>query len=123
MKKVNDSDLINWWLEKYHNTNLDKIKETHPEWKNAEDAFVLMQENLKDFSPEQQMEISDNMHKASREFYETYAVTDAQHDEWNAWAKEYVRKVTKMSKKYIDRAWWSVYLNCSPQIINEKEIV
>lgn len=98
-KIVKDEDLINWWLTKYHNTNLQKIKEKHPEWEK-------------------------DPHKYSIEFYETYMVTEEQHDEWEEWAKEYVRKITHLPKALIDRGWWSIYLNVSPQIMKtEKENV
>lgn len=97
-KQVEQKDLINWWLEKYHNTNLDKILEENSEWQ-------------------------DNPQQHSREFYIKYPVTKEQHSEWEIWAKEYIRQVTKLSKKIIDRNWWSVYLDCSPNIKeDEREI-
>ena len=95
MKKVDSKDLINWWLEKYHNTNLDKVMEENPDWKN-------------------------NPQEHTREFYAKYPVTSEQEKEWETWAKEYFRKVTGMSKKYIESGWWSVYLNTSPSVINEE---
>ena len=94
MRKVNPNILINWWLEKYHNTNLDKILEENPEWK-------------------------ENPREHTREFYERYQVTKAQHDEWEKWAKEYTRKVTKASKYLLERGWGFVYLDTAPSIIKE----
>ena len=94
-KQLKDVDLINWWLKKYHNTNIEQVKKEHPEW-------------LKD--PE----------KHTRDFYSSYMVTEEQHDEWEKWAKEYTKKVTGLSKRIIDRSWWQVYLNTSPQVINNK---
>lgn len=91
-KTVDEKDLVNWWLEKYHNTNIDKVLEENPEWK-------------------------ENPQEHTREFYEKYKVTQEQHDEWEKWAKEHIRKVTKYPKKMIDKGWWAVYLNCSPSII------
>ena len=91
-KEVRAEDLINWWLEKYHNTNLDRVQEAHPEW-------------------------MDNPKEHSMDFYKAYAVTEQQHDEWNKWAKEYTRKVTGHTKKFIDRGWPWVYLDTSPSII------
>jgi len=97
MKKlVNIEDLINWWLEKYHNTNLEKVKKEHPEWEK---------------NPEQH----------TRDFYTTYMVTQKQHDEWEAWAKNYTKKVTGVSKPIVDRGWWKIYLNASPKITKTKE--
>lgn len=95
MKKVKIETLIDWWLEKYHNTNLKKVKKLHPEW---------------DKDPETH----------SREFYDTYKVTQAQHDEWEAWALNYTKKVTKLSMKAIKQSWWSIYLNSSPSIITNE---
>lgn len=95
MKKLDIDDLVNWWLDKYHNTNLEKVKKENPKW-------------------------AENPEKYTRDFYSKYKVTQEQHDEWEEWAKGYAKKVTKLSKRAIDRSWWSVYLNASPSIINEK---
>ena len=96
MNKVNQTDLINWWLEKFHNTNLDKVVEDNPEWK-------------------------DNPSGHTREFYKKYAVTTSQYLEWQTWAKEYTRKVTKFSKKAVDSSWWAIELNCAPSIIEDED--
>ena len=93
--KITEKELINWWLDKYHNTNMDEVKASHPEW-------------MKDPSAH------------SRDFYQEYAVTQEQHDEWNEWAKETLRKSTGYSKKYIDKAWPWVYLNVSPSVKKEE---
>lgn len=88
-KELRGDDLVNWWLSKYHNTTLDQIQKEHPE-------------------------LTD-----SYDFYTRYAVTQEQHDEWEKWAKEYVRKCTGYSKRLIERQWWSVYLDTSPMVIKE----
>ena len=93
-KKVNIEDLVNWWLEKYHNTNLDKVKEENPEWK-------------------------ENPQAHSREFYQKYQVSQEAHDEWLQWAKNYTKKVTGIKGKLFDKSWGWVYLNCAPSIIKE----
>ena len=90
--KVNVEDLINWWLEKYHNTDLDKVFEDNPEWE-------------------------DNPQTHSREFYQKYPVTQEQHDEWEKWAKEYTKKVTGVKGKLFDNSWGWTYLNCAPNIL------
>jgi len=95
-KKLKEEDLVNWWLEKYHNTNLERIKEKNPER-------------------------AENPYEHTREFYAKYPVTEEQHDEWNTWAKSYVKKMTGYSKALIDKGWWSVYLNCSPSVIEKDE--
>jgi len=90
--KITEEDLINLWLEKYHNTNIETILEENPTWK-------------------------ENPNEHTREFYEKYKVTQEQHDEWVIEAKELLRVKLRRSKKYIDKTWWSVYLNCSPSIL------
>lgn len=95
MKNFNIDSLVNLWLEKYHNTNIDKVLDENPLWR-------------------------DDPNKYSRVFYEKYKVTQEQHDEWEKEAKELTIKQTKYSKKYLNRVWWSIYLNCSPTINQTK---
>jgi len=90
--KLTEEDVINWWLEKYHDTNLDKVKEEHPEW--AKD-------------PE----------KHTRDFYAAYMVTEEQHDEWKEWLITTLMKQLRQSRRYIERGLWSVYLNTSPSVL------
>lgn len=87
MKKPSREDILNGWL-KYYDTTIGEVKTLHDE------------ELLK-----------------SPDWFKLYPVTQEQHDEWVIWAKEYIRKVTKMSKKFIDRGWGMVYLDCAPNII------
>lgn len=96
MKKVNPVNLINWWLNKYHNTNLDQVNLDNPSWL---------------INPEEH----------TREFYNKYRVTQKEHDEWEVWAKSYTKKITKLSKKMIDQSWWSIYLNTSPFVIKKQD--
>lgn len=97
MKKLPSTDeLVELWLEKYHNTNLQKVLEENPEWK-------------------------ENPHEHTRDFYQKYLVTQEQHDEWEKEAKVLLNKKYKISKWLIDRGWWSVYLNCSPSIKKETD--
>jgi len=96
MKKVNPDDLVNWWLDKYHNTNLTKVLEHNPEWK-------------------------DNPSNHARDFYQKYSVTQKQHDEWQEWAKEHVRKITKLGKKMVDRGWVWIYLDCAPNVREDEQ--
>jgi len=37
-------------------------------------------------------------------------------NEWEAWAKEHTRKVTKLSNRMINKLWWSVVLDCAPYV-------
>ena len=93
-KKVNGDELVNWWLEKYHNTNLTKVLEDNPEW------VVNPQDH-------------------TRDFYKKYAVTQEQHDEWEIWAKKYVKQITKANKKVLEVGWAWVYLDTSPSVIKD----
>lgn len=90
-RKVDTKNLLNWWLEKYHNTNYDKVLEDNPEWL---------------IKPEEH----------TREFYDKYQVTQEQHDEWEKWAKEYTKKVTGIKGKMFDRSWGFVYLDTAPNV-------
>ena len=98
-KQIDIIELLDWWLGKYHNTSMNQVEEDHPEWFNITDLSKKAE--------------------ATREFYATYKVTQEQHDEWVKWAKEHIRKKLRLSKAYLDNAWWGVYLNSSPSVINE----
>lgn len=91
MKQVSREDLLNGWL-KYHNTTVEEVVKKHPK-------EVLQ----------------------STEWFKLYPCTQEQADEWEKWAKDYVRKVTKCSKKYLEQAWWSIYLNNSPYVKPEEK--
>ena len=88
MKKIpNREELLDLWLSKYHNTNIQELISKHPE------------EVLK-----------------SSDWFKLYPCTQEQEDEWIKEAKELLRKKYKMSKWMVDKGWWSVYLNCSPYV-------
>lgn len=61
------------------------------------------------------MELSEE-ERMSKDFYSKYPVTQELHDEWNDWAIEYCRKKLKCSKRYVERGFWSLYLNLSPSV-------
>ncbi len=89
-KKLSEEDIINWWLEKYHNTNIEKVLKKHPEW-------------------------ADGNH--SRDFYDAYRVTQEQHDEWHEWMIKALMKEFGCKKKYAKKASWVLYLNTAPSVI------
>ena len=89
MKTVDGDELINWWLTHYHGITIKDLVERHP------DAIK------------------------TAAWFKLYPVTQQQHDEWEAWAKKRIREVTKYPKKLIEKSWWSVYLDCSPSVIQE----
>lgn len=87
MKKPSREDILNGWL-KYYDTTVEEVIRLHDE------------EILKD-----------------SDWFKIYPVTQEQHDEWVIWAKEHIKKVTKMSKKFVDKNWGIIYLDCAPNII------
>jgi len=91
MEKISSDELINWWLEKYHNTNVDKILKENPEWEK-------------------------NPEEHTREFYKKYEVTEEQHDEWHKWAISTIAKKYKWSKEYARKQFAFPYLNVAPSI-------
>ena len=91
--KLTEAYLINWWLEKYHNTNLEKVQAEHPDW------------------------TKDNPDYNSLMFYDAYPCTQEQHDEWLVWAKEKFAKHFRLTKKQVDRHFALTYLNVSPKVI------
>ena len=85
-KEVDRNHIINGWL-KYHNLTVDEL-----------------------------VKIETKEFLQSPEWFKKYAVTQEQHDEWVAWAKDYIHKETRLSKKMIEKGWWSVYLDIAPSI-------
>ena len=95
-KELTEEYVINWWLEKYHNTNLDQVLKDHPEWDDGENH--------------------------SRDFYNTYAVTQKQHDEWHKWFIDTVAKTHGTSKKWARKNTCFDYLNVAPSIKDNNQI-
>ena len=93
MKKgtLTEQDVMNWWLEKYHNTNCDEVVKRHPR----------LSKTIK--------------------WYLKYQVTSEQYDEWREWAVTAIMKDKGYSRKRVERAWWAVELNTSPSVKNESE--
>jgi hypothetical protein len=87
MKQVNETDLFNLWLTPYHNTTVEEVIAKHPK------------------------EVLQNP-----SWFKLYPVTQEQHDEWVINAKALVKKVTKMSNKFLDRQWGFIYLQVSPYV-------
>jgi len=92
--ELTETDLIDWWLGKYHNTSIKQILEENPEW-----------------------EANPSDH--TKEFYDKYRVTQDQHDEWRKWAIDEIAKRKRLSKKYVERKFWLTYLNTAPSVIKE----
>jgi hypothetical protein len=92
MKQVYREDLLDWWLMKYHNTNVKELIDKYPK-------EVL----------------------SSPEWFKMFPVTEEQKDEWVKWAKDHIRKTTKISKTMVDRQWHYIFLDCAPYVIEDEE--
>ena len=79
-----------WWLKKFHNTNADQVVKDHPE------------------------------EAKSGQWFKLYPVTEAQYREWRTWAEKEVMKDCKISKSALQHYFWSIELDCAPNVINEK---
>jgi hypothetical protein len=90
MKQVEREILLDWWLQKYHNTNCKEIIEKYPK------------ETLE-----------------NPDWFKMFPVTKDQEKEWIDWAKKYIKNVTKMGKYLLERQWPYVYLDCSPYVIED----
>lgn len=88
MKTIDREILLDWWLQKYHNTNCKEIIEKYPK------------EEL-----------------AQATWFKLFPVTQEQEDEWITWAKKYIKKTLRMSNEMLERQWPYVYLDCSPYVI------
>jgi len=89
-KKLTLDDIVNWWLEKYHNTNIKQVLIEHPDW------------NKEGFD--------------SKIFYKAYQVTEEQHDEWYDWVISALAKEYHVSLETAKRNFVFEYLNCAPMI-------
>jgi len=92
MKTITEDYCINWWLEKYHGTNLDEVFKLHPDW------------------------TYDNPEYRANMFYSSYQVTQDQHDEWYDAIISELSKEHKTSKKRMKRDFVFSYLNTAPMV-------
>lgn len=58
----------------------------------------------------------------SNMFYDTYTVTQQQHDQWLKWFEDEVPKILKISKDVWLRKNWAAYLDAAPKIKIEDRI-
>jgi hypothetical protein len=52
----------------------------------------------------------------TRKFYNIYAVTQKQYDEWETVVKKILYKKLGVSKAFFDKNWEMTCLNCAPSI-------
>ena len=86
MRQVERNDLLNGWL-KYHGTTVEEVIAKHPK------------------------EVLE-----STEWFKLYPVTQEQCNEWEKWAKDFIKKETKYPNKVIERGWGMVFLDVAPYI-------
>ncbi len=79
---------VNGWL-KYFDTTIDKVFEKHPEY-----------------------------HSDNRKFYQDYAVTQEQYDEWHKWAWKEIKKDIKAPDYVIRRSFG--WLDIMPEVKEEQ---
>jgi len=89
--KLSEEEILNKWLS-YHNTTVKGVLKNHPEW-------------------------SENPSLHSREFYDTYPVTQEQHDEWYEWFISEIMLRYRYSRKRARRESAFIYLNLAPKVI------
>jgi hypothetical protein len=94
---IHEGMLVNVWLEEFFN--------------------II----LKDLEADKRFSKKDGTAKPNsvKKFYKTYAVTQKQHDWWHNLMVEILVKKYKVSKKYFEKTWCFMYLNCSPMIKNK----
>ena len=83
-KKPTADDLIEWWLYRYHGLTIAELKKIH---------------TLKELS--------------SPDWYKKYAVTEKQHDKWEAWAEKKLIRTGVIKK---GQSWGMLYLDTAPAI-------
>lgn len=91
-KRTTREDILNYWLQKYHNTNVQELIEKHPK------------------------EVLENP-----DWFKLYPVTDAQHDEWYNWAISTLSKEYKFSKEMTRKQFVFMYLDTAPNIKKEEK--
>lgn len=99
MKKIEitEEDIINWWLSEFHNTNLEEVKEAHPQW-------------------------AKNPQKHTRAFYEKYSITEEQYKEFEIYFYKTLPKKLGITQKYWRKGSWIIFFNTAPTKKNEKKI-
>lgn len=117
-KKVNDLILLNEWLLIFHGVDLEEVKKLHPKWVKAEREYA----QINSYPQDKRDEISENMNKASREFYTEYSVTNEEYNEWEEWAKKYIKKTLRVSNRMIEHDFPWIALQIGPTIKKEELI-
>ena len=87
-KELTQEFIMDYWLFKFHNTTCEEVVKKHPKL------------------------------CKTYKWYEKYACTQEQHDEWYDWAIRYMAKYYGWSlKRTKERFVWD-YLNCAPTVKN-----
>lgn len=89
--KLTRTDVINWWLQKYFNTNASEVAIKYPE------------------------EVK------TAGWFELFPVTQEQHDEWYDWVISESSKDFRCSRARIKKRFAFDYLDCAPHIIKTSQ--
>jgi len=118
---ITEEDAIDWWLKKFHNTNMNEVRLKHYKWDIAEKNY----DKVKDAPNDEMKEAASKaLYDASIEFYDTYAVTEKQYNKWREWFIRKLMKMTGMSRKYIERKASLTVMNVGPKIKNlQKQVL
>ena len=92
-KEISEEVIVNTWLQQYFNITL---KEVEKDFKKDEDGNFLPGE--------------------TKRFYQKYAITQEQHDEWDSQIRKELKKKLRLSKSMFDRQYPFIYLNTAPSI-------
>jgi len=90
---ITENTLIDTWLKQFHDVTLAEIE---GDYERDKDGVLMIDE--------------------TRRFYDEYAVTQEQHDEWDKQVRKELRKKLRMSKQVFDRGYVFVYLNIAPKV-------
>ena len=88
--ELTDIFIIEGWLKKYHGLTVNELVEKEP---------ILSK---------------------TPEWYQKYAVTQEQYDEWYDWTIDIIAKTNHRSKKFVKQHFTFDWLNVAPNIIKEQ---
>jgi hypothetical protein len=92
-KKITRTDLLNWWLQKYHNTTVADVIGTYP--------VDLLK---------------------STDWFKAFPVTQEQHDEWYEWAIGVLSKERRIGKKVLRKLFTLDYLDAAPYVSQNENV-
>ena len=92
-KDIDTESIVDSWLFEYHGTTMEEVSKGYTKNKDGE------------YDPAD-----------TSKFYNDYAITQEQHDEWEDMIYKVLPKKLGMSKNLFERSWAMTRLNCAPSI-------